>query len=221
MPFPNEAAAAEPDLGEFIKLLAEEGRAVVSARPLKTDEPNALAALAQIDELARAGFGLEAPLFSNEAALWAARLFYHLCQFTVCRDIGEEQIRVQCTIPCPAPRGPAIDWSADLSLRHLPKVFELARHTSSGDPLVQQLKVIATEWPLSSVGIPGLNNPRIDSFIGHPTLRRLYVDRIIACGDVSRLGNASVDDTLRADLGVHRDLAPMLAQKLFQNHDSN
>src|SRR4051812_17092158 len=219
MEFSNADAAAEPTLSEFLKLLAEEGRAVVSARPLETDEPSALAALAQIDEFARAELGLEAPLLSDETALWAARLFYYLCQFTVCRDIGEEQIKAQCSVPCPAPRGPPRDWSADLTLRHLPKLFELARHASSGDPLVPQLKVIATAWPLSSVGIRGLDNPPLDSFIGHPSLRRLYVDRIIACGDVSRLGNASVDDTLRADLGVHRNLAPTLAQKLFENHD--
>jgi hypothetical protein len=221
MEAPMEAAEGASDLGDFLKSLAEEGRAVVSGRPLENHYENALAALVQVDEFARAELGLDTPPLSSEAALWAARLFYHLCQFTVCRDIGEEQIKAQCGIPCPVERGPAADWSADLTLRHLPKVFQFVRHLSSADPLVQELKLIAAVWPLSSVGIPGLENLRPDSFIGHPTLRRLYADRIIATGDVSRLGNVSVDDLLRADLGVHRDLAPTLAEKLFSNHDSN
>src|SRR6185503_2575435 len=56
----------------------------------------------------------------------------------------------------PRPRGAEADWSADLTLRHLPKLFQLARHLSNADPLLQQMKQIAAAWPLSSVGVAGL-----------------------------------------------------------------
>jgi hypothetical protein len=46
-------------------------------------------------------------------------------------------------------------------------------------------------------------------------LRRLYADRIIAEGDISRLGDVRVDEMLRGDFGIHRELAPVLAAKLF------
>lgn len=207
--------ADAPGLDLFVKSLAEEGRAVVGAGPLAEDSASAMAALRQLDELARAELGIEAPLFSPEAALWAARLTYYLCLFTVCRDIGEEQIAAACAVPCPGSRGPDVDWSVDLVLRHLPRLFQLARHLSNADPLVQQMKQIAATWPLSSVGIAGLEKLQLDSFIAQPALRRLYADRVIASGDLSRMGDPRLDDLLRADVGVHRELAPLVAATLF------
>ena len=209
-------------LALFLKTLAEEGRAVVSHEPLANESTDALMVLRQYDNLARNELALDAPAFSTEAALWAARLVYHLCQFTVCRDIGEERIKEIYSLSCPTPRGSETDWSADLTLRHLPKLFQLARHLSHGDPLVEQMKQIATAWPLSSVGITGLVNFQLDSFISHPTLRRVYADRILAAGDGTRLGDPRVDDLLRADLGIHHELAPAIAAKLFPiTHDTH
>jgi hypothetical protein len=203
------------DLDVFLKSLAREGRARVSAQPLADEPEEVTSLLNQLDEQARNEQALDIPHLSAVAALWAARLFYSLCQFTVCRDIGEERIVAVCSAACPEPRRPETDWSADLVLRHLPKLFELARHLSNGDPLVRRMKRVAADWPLSSVGIPGLENLQLGSFIGHAGLRRIYADRIIAAGDSTRLGDPQVDDLLRADLGLHRELAPALANKLF------
>jgi len=207
--------ADAPGLDQFVKSLAEEGRAIVAASPLVEDTASVLAALRQVDEFARAELGIEAPAFSPEAALWGARMTYYLCQFVVCRDIGEEQIKAVCGVPCPEKRGPEADWSADLMLRHLPRLFQLARHLSNADPLVQQMRSIATAWPLSSVGVGGLEPVKLDSFVGHPALRRLYADRVISQADTSRLGDGRMDDLLRADFGLHRELAPAFAEKLF------
>jgi hypothetical protein len=99
--------------------------------------------------------------------------------------------------------------------RHMPKLFQLARHLSNADPLVLQMKQVAAAWPLSSVGIAGLENVQVESFISHAGLSRLYADRIIAEADTSRLGDARVDELLRGDFGVNRELAPVLAAKLF------
>jgi hypothetical protein len=203
------------DLALFLKSLAEEGRAVVSPQPLHDDAEEATAVLEQLDTHARHELALDAPAFSAATALWAARLLYHLAQFTVCRDLGEERIVAVCGLTGPERRGPESDWSADLTLRHLPNLFQLARHLSNADPLVHQLRLIAAAWPLSSVGIAGLDHLQIDSFIGHPALRRLYADRIISEGDATRLGDPRVDDVLRGDLGVHQQLAPAIAAKLF------
>ena len=84
------------------------------------------------------------------------------------------------------------------------------------------MKVIAAAWPLSSVGINGLDNLRLESFADDSALLRLYADRIMAAGDASRLGDPRVDDLLRADLGLHHELAPAIAAKLFEKrHDTN
>ncbi|MFO1513672.1 MAG: hypothetical protein U1F83_12265 [Verrucomicrobiota bacterium] len=218
MDAPNASADASSDLALFLKALAEDGRAVVSAKPLPNETTDALAVLQQVDDYARQELALDAPAFSAPAALWAARLFYQLCQFTVCRDIGEEQIVATCRVPCPEPRRPEVDWSADLTFRQLPRLFELARHLSTADPLVPQLRRIAAAWPLSSVGIADLPDVQLDSFISHPALRRLFADRILAAGDTARLGDSRLDDLLRSDLGLHHDLSPTLAAKLFPIH---
>lgn len=204
-----------PELGGFLKSLAEEGRGIVSAGVLSGEFASAEAALSQLNDLAGAELGLEVPEFSPEAALWAARLLYQLCQFTVCRDLGEEQIKQACAVPCPAARTPGVDWSVDLTLRHLPRLHQLARQLSDADPLVQKMREIAVAWPLSSVGMPRLSGFQLDSFIEHPGLRRLYADRILATGDESRLGDKRIDQRLRADLGLHHQLAPALANRLF------
>jgi hypothetical protein len=204
------------DLVLFLDSLTKEGRAMVSSRPLRAEGFSP--ALQQLDAAAREELALEVPDYSPAAANWAVRLFYQLCQFVVCRDVGEKTIAQVCLIPCPEPRNPSTDWSADLLFRHLPRLFQLARHLSQGDPLLEYMRQIATGWPLSSVGIPGLGRFQIDSFIAHPALRRLYLDRIITSGDALRLGDARVDDALRADLGLHRELAPSaLAIGLFGN----
>jgi hypothetical protein len=218
----ESARGSASDLALCLQSLADEGRVAVSAHLSDIDDSDTVPLLKQLDARARNELALELPALSAKAALWGARLFHQLCRFVVCRDIAENQINAACAVECPAPRGPQTDWSVDLTLRHLPKLFQLARHLSNADPLVGQMKQIAAAWPLSSVGVPGLEKLRLDSFIADPALRRLYADRIIATADTSRLGEAQVDDLLRADLGVHRDLAPLIAGKLFTTcHDTH
>jgi hypothetical protein len=204
------------DLALFLQSLVNDGRAAVSPIPSNIDDADALPLLQQLDGFARDELALDLPELSPQAALWAARLFHQLCRFVVCRDIPEAEIKAACNAPCPEPRSPETDWSADLTLRHLPKLFQFARHLSNADPLIEQMKKIAADWPLSSVGIEGLENLQIDSFVEHSALRRLYADRIVAAGDKSRLGDARLDDLLRADLGIHRELAPTIAAQLFE-----
>jgi hypothetical protein len=211
----GDIPVAEPELAQFIRSLVTDGRAIVSAQPLDLANVTALPLLQAVDEGARTEAGIEAPAFSESAALWGAQMLYQLCQFIVCRNIGEPYIEAACAIPCPAPRGPETDWSVDLMFRHLPKVFQLARHLSNGDPLLQHLKRFGREWPLSSVGMPDLNDLQLDSFIGHPGLARIYADRIVDLNDTARLGDPRVEVLLRADLGIHHHLSAGLAAKLF------
>jgi hypothetical protein len=206
---------AGPGLAFFLQALANDGRVLVSADPLAAPDESVISSLHELNQRAQSELSAEAPEFSHETALWAATLLYQICQFVVCRDLGEAQIAAAFAPECPVSRGPGTDWSADLTLRHLPALFRLTRHLSSGDPLVQELKTFAATWPLSSVGVPDLPQPNLDSFINHPTLVRLYADRVVTAGDTSRLGDPFIDELLRADLGIHHNLAPEFAAKLF------
>lgn len=212
----DSATPPASDLALFIQTLVNEGRPVISAQASRVDDSDVLPLLKQMDEFAREELALELPAFSPATAHWAARLFYHLCRPVLCREIPAEEIKARSGIPCPEQRSPETDWSADLTLRHLSRLLTLANQLSNADPLVEQIKQIAAAWPLSSVGIAGLGELQLSSFIDHPALRRLYADRIISAGDTTRLGDLRVNDWLRADLGVHHQLAPAIAKKLFE-----
>jgi hypothetical protein len=214
----------------FLEALAHDGSPAVGLLPPPANDPQAQLLLTAIADRATQDLGLPAPPFRLPAAEWAARLFYQLCQFVMVRDLDATQISAVVDTPCPAPRDPATDWSVDPTFRHLPRLLQITRHVRFAEPLVVHLIRIAREWPLSTVGMPDLTpNPSstngssptrfaIDSFIHHPTLRRLYVDRILATSDSSRLGDARVDDLIRTDLGLHPGLAPRIASQLSPSH---
>ena len=204
-----------PSLASFIKALTNDGRIVVSAEPIGSPDEAALAALVELEDRAESELAGEAPDFSSETGLWAASLLYQICQFIVCREIGEAQMAAAFAGKYPNARGPVVDWSADLVFRHLPSLFRLSQQLSNGDPLIEELKRLAAAWPLSSVGIPGLAELNLDTFVEHPALARLYADRIVAAADVSRLGDPRVDELLRTDIGIHQELAPEIASRLF------
>jgi hypothetical protein len=207
---------AGPSLASFLQALAHDGRIVVSPEPIGPPDEAALTVVIELNQRAEAELAGEGPGFSSDAALWAATLLYQVCQFIVCREIGEDQMAAAFANECPAARGPEADWSADILFRHLPALFRLSQQLSNGDPLVQELKRLAAAWPLSSVGISDLTDLNLDTFIGHAALRRLYADRVVAAGDTSRLGDSRVDDLLRADLGIHHELAPEIAKRVFE-----
>ncbi|MEW6158748.1 MAG: hypothetical protein AB1813_15085 [Verrucomicrobiota bacterium] len=203
-------------LALFVQALRTDGRAVVSPEPLPAGGSEILPLLQEMERTARRELlGDTAPSFLPTVGVWAAQLFYQLCQFVVCREIGASQIAAACRTSCPAQRSPETDWSADLFFQHLPQLFRWARQLSNADPLLDHLNRLAHDWPLSSVGIPGLTQVNIQSFATHPALRRLYADRILAAKDLSRLGEAEIDDLLRADIGIFPDLAPAMAAQLF------
>ena len=218
-PSGDNAAIHSSDVALCIRSLTTDGHAIVSVHPSTVDDSDAVPLLQDMDTISREELGLDLPAFRPDVALWAARLFQKLCLFIVCRDIPAETIKAVCNTACPAAHDPDTDWSADLMLRHLPNLFQLACRLSNADPLVEEIRKIAADWPLSSVGIPKLEKLQMNSFIEHPGLRRLYADRILASGDTSRLGDARLDDTLRADLGIHRQLVPIISAKLFENAD--
>lgn len=199
----------------FLQALAHDGRIVVSPEPITAPDESVLSVVLELNQRGQSELAGEGPGFSSDTALWAATLLYQICQFIVCRDIGEGQIAAAFASECPAARGPETDWSADLLFRHLPALYRLAQQLSNGDPLVQELKKLAAAWPLSSVGISDLSGLNLDTFITHPALGRLYADRVVAAADSSRLGDPRVDELLRADLGIHRELAPEIASRIF------
>lgn len=154
------------------------------------------------------------PSPTESAVRWAAGAFYRASQFLVYRDLNEDALRRDLSAACPERANAAVCYSVDLVFRFLPELIRLARAASENDPLTQQLMTWAREWPLSSVGVKDVPDVRVDAFIDDPSLRTLYMDRIIATGDVSRLEDGRVREVARRALGAFPELAPKIAAAL-------
>lgn len=196
----------------FVKSLLESGAVGVSAPPGMPEEWGE--AVVELDRIARPELTGEAPALVERAGAWGLSVLYRACQLLAYRDVDGEQVRAMLATPCPERASPSVCYSVDLSLRYLPDVMSLARGIAPGDPLVASLLTLAEAWPLSSVGIKGLNAMDVGPFAGHPSLRQLHVDRIIERCDVMRLGDASILESVRAAIGGFPELAPGIAAAL-------
>jgi|KBSSwiS6_1023812.scaffolds.fasta_scaffold25456_1 hypothetical protein len=142
------------------------------------------------------------PVYSEKAAIWAAEYLYKTVQFTILRDAGEDIMNGHLK-SYEGEMNPSAVYSADLMLRYLPKLFELAKGLAPADILVRRLRDTAFTWPLSSVGIE-LGQPVNDeTILSNASLTYLYIDRIIKEKDKNRLKNEGIVGGIREITGIH------------------
>lgn len=214
-------------LASFLSELFEHGRVHVDEPPptatglrppAAEDRAAAAVVLRERDAAARLDFPGDAPEFDIDLALWGAEQFYRACQFAVYRDVPAEVVGAVLSAPCPTAPLAAQHYHIDLTFRFLPDLMRIARSTAENDPLCAQLKDWAHRWPLSSVGMAGVEADAAEPTWEHAGLLQLYVDRVIAARDLSRLSDPRVRRALRAVLGLYDRLAPQLAEALAK-HD--
>jgi len=195
----------------FLSSLLESGRVRVSGQhELPQDELHAGdQVLKAFEEQYRLEMPGEPPPLDLRAARWAAVMFFRACQFAVYRDVPAQVVEAELSASCPARTSPGVCYSVDLVFRLLPDLARFARSAAENDPLVAHLKRLAREWPLSSVGTPEVDGTNIDGFVNDPCLLALYVDRIIAARDVSRLSDPRVRDGVKRAIGLHTELSPL------------
>lgn len=152
-----------------------------------------------------------APAFDAAAAGWAARMFWRASQFLMDREPGEDVVRRVLAEVCPRARGAGADYSVDLVFRFLPDLLRLAEQRAPQDALTEILRGWALEWPLSSAGVAVGTATVSAEVLAHPALRRLYLDRIFACGAKDRLNEPGLRRWIEADAGSHVELAPKAA----------
>lgn len=181
-----------------------------------SDDPQAAGQfLSQFEHSWRLEFPGEAPAFDAPAANWAATVFYRAAQAAVFRDVPEPILHDGLSLTCPTTGNEAArHYSVDLVFRFLPDLAVLARHASPDDPLLQVLQTWANHWPLSSVGMKGVEPASVNAIARHAGLLQLYVDRILAREDFSRLADPRVQTAVRKSVGAYAELSPALAKHL-------
>lgn len=150
----------------------------------------------------------KAPAFDPQAAAWAALYFYQAVKLTVNRQAGEERIS-EYLLSFPGEINPSSIYSADLILRHLHSLLNLAKGLAPADPLVNELKKTAANWPFSSAGIELDEVKNEDKILSDASLRREYIDRIILKRDKKRAATKLIQPYIFETIGEYaEDLWP-------------
>jgi hypothetical protein len=170
--------------------------------------------LADFDDVYRLELAHNPPDLSRPALLWAAIQVRRAGSFLTYREAEPEQLQQILQGPCPEAMSASVVYSVDLTFRFLPDLLRLARAVSPQDPLVDILKDWASQWPLSSVGISNVTVKGSMEWLSDPCLRQIYVDRILAEQDVSRLADAQTLEAVRIAVGRQSHLLPKLAASL-------
>jgi hypothetical protein len=206
----------------FLRALIEHGRVRVDPpikNPATADDDEVATVLRDWEAANRAEFPGAPPAVSWAVVQWALAQFHSACQFAVFRDVPSATVTATLSAACPAAPGPSQHYSVDLIFRFLPDLLRLAKSAAEGDPLCDCLRRWAGEWPLSSVGIAGVNPADISPVCEDAGMLRLYVDRVIARRDTSRLNDLRVRSAVRAALGLFVELAPPIAAALNSYDD--
>lgn len=145
-----------------------------------------------------------APLsYHPRAAMWGAMMCYRAACFICFREISERTIaRLLPDEPLPDATSPEAIFSADLTLRHWPEFFRLARARSEDDPLVVAMHRLAAQVPLSSLGMHIPPDPK-HALFRHAGLRQLFAERALERADHLCLAVPEIADFIRAKLGAY------------------
>lgn len=170
--------------------------------------------LSDFDATYRLELAYQPPKLNREALLWGAVQVRRAASLLTYRDVEPEQLQHALSIPSPEPISPSVMYSVDLTYRFLPDLLRLARAASPQDPLVAILKDWANTWPLSSVGMSDVTVTSPLAWLDDPCLRQIYVDRILAEQDTTRLSDPRTRDAVRIAVGRQLHLVPKLVASL-------
>ena len=193
----------------FLTQLSKDGMALVDNDPVLSPDDDWTEIISAWDAIQREELAFTAPPLSLSAAHWAAQRLYYDCQSLICRDISSAELNRHP--PYTETHTPSVIYSVDLLFRFLPALVTFARRLAQNDPLVNELLTLAHTWPLSSVGIQGvapIDPSQTVEIVSHPSLRQLYVDRILATNDTARLSDPILRQSALSSLGAYPELAP-------------
>ncbi|MEO0414088.1 MAG: hypothetical protein AAF226_03935, partial [Verrucomicrobiota bacterium] len=118
------------------------------------------------------------PQFHPEAAVWGSIVFFRAICFHHFREIVDAEVHSGMRLPMPDESNPAAHVSADLTLRHLPFLFDQARQVNTDDSLTFHLQQLADQLPLSGVSIERQLDPESPP-LTDSTFKQMVVERAV------------------------------------------
>lgn len=200
----------------FLEALFETGELEIAAKTGdsggKSDAEAIENTLRRYESLWRIQQPFEPPAFDVAAALQGAKVLESACRAVVYREIEADHIEQAIQESGLSPSDdPVPHYSVDLVFQFLPQVAERAARVSESDPLLDVLRTLGRQWPLSSVGMQGCEPQVIPVALLQASLWRMYIDRIISRKDKDRLNIAAVREAVAASIGPFPYLAPEFA----------
>jgi len=194
----HEAIAALFD-GAMIPLKVSFGVTAELPRPTDDEVAQTIRLLENADQIARQHAPGVPPDFDPLAALWAARVLQFACVRLVDKievDIDLPDVLAQAE---PDATSAAQHWSVDLVFRSWWDLVKRSAAENEDDPLNATLLNIAARWPLAAVGTPAKpSSDRLAVVCGHPSLRQIYIDRVIQRADREKAADPLVAESIHS-----------------------
>ncbi len=150
-------------------------------------------------------YPFKAPVYDNDAALWAAKIIYHTALFIIFRKDSDNSIeklfpyfdkQIQ----------PSQILSADLLLRYLPFLYHTLENIDPKDILLERLKSILNNWHYSAIDLhfsPGQLN--IELYYSNSCLQQLFFNRIVVQKNQAWGSHPAINKKLIQHLGFYKD----------------
>lgn len=204
---------------DFFRQLYADGRVrLQSGEPASADEiRDAAAWLMTAEQDARQHLPDDPPPVDAGALEWAARMFYGAAQMAVFRHLGPDELKERLDEPLNTDRvTPSVAYSVDVVFRFLPDLIRIVKGMNPEDPLLEILTEWAKQWPLSSVGVKGIEECDVEPVLRDRCLSLMYADRILKAEDTSRLDHPDIAEIIRGIIGAYPELCPAVAGCLEQ-----
>lgn len=201
---------------EFLESLFDNGRVkVITPEEIQTDDRNAAEKLLlQSEAIWRLDQPMGLPEFNVSAGMWSAELLFRSAQFQVFRDVNPEAIQSAFKLAGPDVESPSSHYSVDLCFRYLGDVLRMSNLASSDDPLNDEISQLLSHWPLSAIGVKGVEPPVRGAAFKHQGLWRMFIDRVIAKGDARLMADPQIQQSIEVAVGAFPELVPACQKQI-------
>lgn len=119
------------------------------------------------------------PPFDETAALWSAKMVYHMAHLILYRETRPEELD-EFIYPYTGEITPSSILSVDLCFRFMPLLVEEIKTIDPEDSLIQYSELLLQTWHYSAIGykIP-TETLDMEVYLDHKGLRQMYMNRII------------------------------------------
>jgi len=167
------------------------------------DERETAIYLQEVYEKESLEYPFSPPSFSEDGALWGAKVIYLSAQFLLFRTISSQEALNKFPADTISLTASAI-LSADLCLRFLPAILNQTKLIDMEDPLATLYENILQKWNYSSVTYE-LDYSKIDFnvILENECLTQLYVDRIILYKNKKLAHVPKFKERVQSSLGMY------------------